>query len=283
MQRRTIRRIWKTRGSALKWLLLLNALIICGWVYAFYRVAIATQAYPGPYNDPFREFGIVAYGLVLLVTAYTLRRHLIRKLPGRVQDWLWLHVWFGMSSVLIACMHENFQNITHDFSFLQSRFTEANFGTTALYALILLVLTGMVGRVLDIWQARLISSEAASNGVGITRSIEEKLFELELEVERLSAGKSAAFKQYCEEALHMKGEPLSQVPALDAREMADFQRAYIILGKRRQLEHSLQRQKRAQLVIRTWRYIHVPLACAALVVISYHSISELWKMLVLRQ
>jgi hypothetical protein len=282
MQRQTMRRIWKTRGSALKWLLLLNALIICGWVYAFYRVAIATQAYPGPYNDPFREFGIVAYGLVLLVTAYTLRRHFIRKLPGRVQDWLWLHVWFGMSSVLIACMHENFQNITHDFSFLQSRFTEANFGTTALYALILLVLTGMVGRVLDIWQARLIASEAASNGVGITRSIEEKLFELELEVERLSAGKSAAFKQYCEEALHIKGGPLSQVPALDAREMADFQRACIILGKRRQLEHSLQRQKRAQLVIRTWRYIHVPLACAALGVISYHSISELWKMLVLR-
>ena len=282
MQRQTMRRIWKTRGSALKWLLLLNALIICGWVYAFYRVAIATQAYPGPYNDPFREFGIVAYGLVLLVTAYMLRRRFIRKLPGRVQDWLWLHVWFGMSSVLIAGMHENFQNITHDFSFLQSRFTEANFGTTALYALILLVLTGMVGRVLDIWQARLIASEAASNGVGITRSIEEKLFELELEVERLSAGKSAAFKQYCQEALHMKGEPLSQLPALDAREMADFQRAYTILGRRWRLEHSLQRQKRAQLVIRTWRYIHVPLACAALVVISYHSISELWKMLVLR-
>jgi hypothetical protein len=283
MQRRTTQRIWKTRGTALKWLLLLNALIICGWVYAFYRVAIATQAYPGPYNAPFREFGIVAFVMVLLVTAYTLRRRFIRKLPGKVQDWLWLHVWFGMSSALIACMHENFQNITHDFSFLLSRFTEGTFGTTALYALILLVLTGMVGRVLDIWQARLIAREAASNGVGITRSIEEKLFELELAVERLSAGKSAAFKQYCEKALHMKGEPLAQVPALDAFEMGDFQRAYDILGKRWQLEHSLQRQKRAQLVIRIWRYIHIPLACVALLVISYHSIAELWKMLILHQ
>ncbi|HEX6477386.1 MAG TPA: ferric reductase-like transmembrane domain-containing protein [Ktedonobacteraceae bacterium] len=283
MQQRTIRRIWKTRGSVLKWLLLLNALIICGWVYAFYRLAIATQAYPGAYNDPFREFGIVAYAMVLLVTAYTLRRRFIRNLPGRVQDWLWLHVWFGMGSVLIACMHENFQNITHDFSFLQSRFTEANFGTTALYALILLVLTGLVGRVLDIWQARVISREAASNGVGITRSIEEKLFELELAVERLSAGKSAVFKHYCEEALDSRGRPPSLVPALDAFEMGDFQRVYQILGKRWQLEHSLQRQKRAQLVIHTWRYVHIPLACAALAVISYHSISELWKMLILHQ
>jgi hypothetical protein len=283
MQRRTKRRIWKTRGSALNWLMLLNALIICGWVYAFYRVAIATQAYPGPYNAPFREFGIVAFAMVLLVTAYTLRRRFIRNLPGRVQDWLWLHVWFGICSVLVACMHENFLNITHDFSFLQSRFTEGTFGTTALYALILLVLTGMVGRVLDIWQARLIAREAASNGVGITRSIEEKLFELELAVERLSAGKSAAFKQYCKEALHMKGGPLSQLPALDAFEMSDFQRTYQILGEHGRLEHSLQRQKRARLVIRIWRYIHIPLACVALVIISYHSISELWKMLVLHQ
>ena len=283
MQRRPIRRIWKTRGSAWKWLLLLNALIICGWVYAFYRVAIATQAYPGPYNAPFREFGIVSYVLVLLVTAYTLRRRFVRDLPGKVQDWLWFHVWFGIGSVLIACMHENFQNVTHDFSFLPSRFTEGTLGTSALYALILLVLTGMIGRVLDIWQARLIASEAASNGVGITRSIEDKLFEMELTVERLSAGKSATFKQYCEEMLHMKEGSHSQVPALDAFEMGDFQRVYAILGERWLLEHSLQRQKRAQLVIRIWRYIHIPLACAALAVISYHSIAELWKMLILHQ
>ena len=283
MRQPATRRIWKTPGSSLKWLLLLNALIITGWVYAFYRVAIATQAYPGPSNDPFREFGIVAYALVLLVTAYTLRRRFVRTLPGRVQNWLWLHVWFGMSTVLIACMHENFQNITHDFSFEQSRFTEANFGTTALYALILLVLTGMIGRVLDIWQARLIAREAASNGVGITRSIEEKLFELELAVERLSAGKSAAFKQYCEEALHSRGGSPPLLPVLAAFEMGDSQQVYQILGQHRRLECSLQRQKRAQLVIRMWRYIHIPLACAALVVISYHSIAELWQMLVLHQ
>lgn len=283
MRQQTIRRIWKTPGSALKWLLLLNALIITGWVYAFYRVAIATQAYPGPYNEPFREFGIVAYALVLLVTAYTLRRRFVRTLPGRVQNWLWLHVWFGISSALIACMHENFQNITRNFSFEQSRFTEGNFGTTALYALILLVLTGMIGRALDIWQARVISREAASNGVGITRSIEEKLFEMELAMERLSAGKSATFKQHCEKLLHSRDELLSPLPVLAAFEMGDFQRVYQILGEHRRLEQSLQRQKRARLVIRMWRYIHIPLACAALVVISYHSIAELWKMLILHQ
>jgi hypothetical protein len=119
--------------------------------------------------------------------------------------------------------------------------------------------------------------------VGITRSIEEKLFEMELAMERLSAGKSATFKQHCEKLLHSRDELLSPLPVLAAFEMGDFQRVYQILGEHRRLEQSLQRQKRARLVIRMWRYIHIPLACAALVVISYHSIAELWKMLILHQ
>jgi hypothetical protein len=283
MQQQTRRRIWKTPGSKLKWLWLVNALIILGWVYMFYRTSIATQLYPGPLNDPLRAFGIVAYVLVLLVTAYSLRRRFVRSLPGRVQDWLWLHVWFGITSVLIACMHENFQNITRDFSFLQSRFTEAAFGTTALYALLLLVLTGIVGRLLDMWQARVIASEADTNGVGITRSIEDRLFELALSVERLSAGRSAAFKQYCQRALHTGGAPPQQLPVLAPSEVGDFQRAYNILDGHWRLECSLRRQIRARLVMRAWRFIHIPLACAALVVISYHSLFELWKMLILHQ
>ncbi len=290
MQQQTRRRIWKTPGSLYKWLWLGNALVLVGWIYLFYRTAIATQLYPGPLNDPLREFGIVAFVLVLLVTAYSLRRRFVRDLPGKVQDWLWLHVWFGVSSVLIACMHENFQNITHDFSFMQSRFTEAAFGTSALYALLLLVITGMLGRVLDMWQARVISSEAASNGVGITRSIEDRLLELALVVERLNAGKSAAFKQHCQQTLHSRQIGPWRSPGLQHRlpllapsEVDDFSRASKILVEYWRLEKSLRRQRRARLVMRAWRFIHIPLACAALAIICYHSIFELWKMLVLHQ
>src|SRR5215472_13962605 len=136
------RRIWKTPGSKWNWLFLASSALILGVVFVIYREAVATQPYPGPYNDPFRQFGIVSFILVLLVAAYTLRRRFVRRLPGKVHSWLWLHIWFGVVSLFIAFMHENYQNITHDFSFLASRFTEAAFGTTALYALLLLVLTG---------------------------------------------------------------------------------------------------------------------------------------------
>ena len=124
-QQKRARRIWKTPGSKWNWFFLTSSLGILGCVYLIYRSAIAVQKYPGPYNDPFRQFGIVAFVLVLLVAAYTLRRRFLRGLPGKVQNWLWLHIWFGVISILIAGMHDNFQSITHDFSFLSTRFTEA--------------------------------------------------------------------------------------------------------------------------------------------------------------
>ncbi len=280
-QQRSVRRIWKTPGSKMNWLFLALSMITLGWVYLFYRTAIATQLYPGPYNAPFRQFGIVSFVLVLAVGAYTLRRRFVRSLPGKVQSWLWLHVWFGMISVLIAFMHENFQNITHDIEWTKMRFTEYYFGTSALFALLLLVLTGVIGRLLDAWQARVIAAEADTNGVGISHSVEDRLFELALTVERLSAGKSARFKQYCEQALDMNLDLPRLLPVLAPSEVSDFQRAYEVLTTHAQLARSLQQQQRAHLIIRTWRYIHIPLACLALLVIGYHSIIELWKMLVL--
>ena len=280
-QPRTIRRIWKTPGSKRNWLFLVLSLFILGWVYLLYRSAVATQLYPGPYNAPFRQFGIVCFGLVLVVAAYTLRRRFIRSLPGRVQDWLWLHVWFGIISILIAFMHENYQNITHDIEWTKMRFTEYYFGTSALFALLLLVLTGVVGRLLDMWQARVIADEADTNGIGITRSLEDRMHELSLTIGRLRAGKSAQFQQFCEQALYLKAALPDLLPVLAPQEVSDFERAYEVLGERARLGCSLQRQQRARLIIRTWRYIHIPLACIAIAVISYHSIVELWKMLVL--
>ena len=65
--------------------------------------------------------------------------------------------------------------------------------------------------------------------------------------------------------------PLSQV---DARAISDFQRACETLQTRQQFVLSLQRQQRARLIIRTWRYGHITLACLALLVITFHAVME---------
>ena len=278
LQERAIRRIWRTPGSRFNWIWLGVSLAVYGGIYAWYVHAIRTQQYPGPYTDPLRLFGIVAFCLVLVVAVYSLRRRFKRTMPGRVQNWLWVHTWFGVCSILVAFLHENYANILRDFRFTQMRFSEAAFGMLALYALVLLVASGIIGRLLDGWQAHVIAAEANSNGVGIVQAVQERLHELELTIERFSAGKSAAFKLYCSEALGRKTSLPEMLPVLAPEELGDFERVYEVLMQRAYLGRSLQRQKRARLIIRAWRYVHIPLACAALAIIGYHSVIELIKM-----
>ena len=279
---RVIRRMWKTPGSKLKWVCLAISILAYSYLYKVYLDSLKSNPYAGPYTDPLRLYGIVAFALVLLVAAYTLRRRFVRILPGKVQNWLWLHTWFGILAILVAFLHENYLNIIHDLRFTQARFTEGQAGTSALYALLLLVLTGIVGRLLDIWQARTIAKEANINGVGIVQVVEERLYELEQAIERLSAGKSPTFKMYCSEVLRSNTSLPTMFPVLAPNEIDDFERVHQVFVQRAYLRRSLQRQERAIYIIRLWRYIHIPLACLALIIISYHSSTEIVKLIMHR-
>ena len=274
------RRIWKTPLTHVAWFWLLLSIVLYIGVYLWYLAGLKTVPYPGPLNDPFRIFGIIAFGLVLIVAAYSLRRRFVRVLPGSVQSWLWLHTWFGICAILIALLHENYLYVLvglNAYSFRLSMFIEAGAGTSALYSLILLVVSGIVGRLLDTWLARVIATEASSNGVGIIQSVEVRIHELDLLLERLCAGKSAPFKEYCLQASTRGTFPHAQ-PQIPQREQGDFQQALEVLTKKGVLQRSLHKQKMARRIIQWWRYIHITLACGALAVISFHSVLELAKM-----
>ncbi len=271
-------RNWRKPGTKAKWQWLACSLLLYVGISGWYFYAVKTQKYPGPSNDPFRIFGIIAFVLVIVVMAYSLRRRFVRVLPGHVQDWLWFHTWFGIASVLIASQHAVYQGIFYDYRWRLSHFIEADGGMSALYALVLLVISGIIGRLLDVQQAHVIAVEARRNGVGIMSRVEERLQELELLVERLSAGKSKDFKEYSEKALKAKSKWKGPLPECDMREQKDFERVCYALGTRAELLRSLRRLKRAQFIIQLWRYIHIPLACGAFVIISIHSLLELLKM-----
>ena len=80
-------------------------------------------------------------------------------------------------------------------------------------------------------------------------------------------------KNYCMQALEHASNP--GIPKLAPNEQADFQRAQETVTIYARLVQSLQRQNRARLIIRTWRYVHIVLACLALLIILYHGILEL--------
>jgi hypothetical protein len=273
--RHTQRRLWKAPTSAARWYWLIGSIVLYIGITVWYFYTLKTQQYPGPINDPLRLFGIIAYVLVLSTAAYSLRRRFLRNLPGRVQDWLWMHTWFGVASVLIVFMHENYARITHEYCPNLACVTDEYLATPALYALILLVISGVSGRLLDIWQTRRIAREASRNGVGIARKLEERLLELEYSIERYSAGKSDTFKTYCQQTLYTPYRANRSVPEVAAYEQNDFQRVQEALKTHAQLTQSLQRQRRARGIINGWRVIHIAVASISLLVISYHAVMEL--------
>lgn len=269
------RRIWRAPITNARWIWLAVSLLLYVFVYVVYIVAIKTQPFAGPFNDPLRSFGILSFLLVLTTAAYSLRRRFARGLPGMARDWLWMHTWIGITALLIAFLHENYTHILHDYCQNASCLTQSYWGTSALLALFLLVLSGIFGRLLDSWQARVIARDAGTNGAGITQALEEQIVELEYAVERLSAGKSEQFKAFCLHALEAPHSLPGQVPKLEPGEQADFQRVYETLSAHASLEQSLQKQKRARLIIRSWRWVHIVLACLALLVILFHGVMEL--------
>jgi len=271
----TQKRVWRVPLSKAWWLWLLPCLLLYAGIYAWYLSALKSQAFPGPFTDPLRTFGILAFVLVLGTAAYSLRHRFVRSLPGKAQDWLWMHIWVGITALLIAFLHENYAHILHNYCQNLRCFTQSDAGTSALYALIVLVVSGIVGRLIDVWQTHTIAQDASNNGVGIVQAIEERILEVEYTVERLCAGKSESFQQYCMHVLEIPGRELPTVPALASSEHSDFQRAYDTLLTHAHLTQSLQKQQRARLFIRTWRSIHMVIASLALLVILYHGILEL--------
>lgn len=275
---RNVARLWRVPTSKARWYWLILCILLYGGLFGWYFYAIKTQQFPGPFYDPLRIFGIISFVIVLITVGYTLRRRFVRGLPGKVQSWLWLHTWAGITAVLIAMLHENFILITHNFIQKLSDLTAFAWGPAALFSLIFIVVSGIVGRMLDIWQTHAIAREANTNGVGIAQAVKERILELEYTIERLSAGKSEPFKDYCLQALGQvkaKGRKGRDVPPLNPDEQADFQRAQETLEARQSLVQSLHRQQGAQATMRIWRTIHIVLATVAMLIIGYHGVFEL--------
>lgn len=270
------RRVWHTPTSkaALYWFLF--AIFYCAIFYILYATIFKAHIFTGPWFDHVFRAGVMSYIMILAVAAYSLRTRFMRNLPWKAQNWVWMHMWLGIAAVLLALLHADFSFVVHwDCTSQQNCFTAHYWGMPALYALLFIVVSGAVGRLLDMWQTRVIAQDASSNGIGISKAITGRLLELEYIVERFSAGKSEPFKQYCALAIESVGELPSEIPSLPPREQADFQRAYAALRDHARLAQSLQKQSLAHKVFRTWRYVHMALVPLALLIITYHGVAEL--------
>lgn len=274
-------RLWHTPTSkaARAWLI-----FAAGYTALFYALYLLLLHDPsrlilGPFYDVIFRCGVMAYLMILGVAAYSLRTRFFHGLPWKAQNWVWAHIWVGIASVLLALLHADFRFILHFECTGIDCITREYFALPSLYGLIFLVVSGIFGKLLDQWQTRMIAEDAASNGVGIAKAIEEHLVEQEYRIERFCAGKSEAFKQYCAQALKQPGTLYVSTPTLPPQEQHDFQLASELLSEYARLAGSLRKQKQAHMLFKTWRYVHMILVPLILLIISYHAVGELIQIL----
>ena len=269
------RRVWHTPTSkaALYWFLF--GLLFCALFYLLYLVLFKAPIFTGPWFDKVFRAGVFSYLMIVAVSMYALRTRFIRSLPWKSQNWVWMHIWLGIAAVLLALLHADFRFVLHGYCANLSCVTDHYWGMPSLYGLIFIAVSGGIGRLLDMWQTRVIAHDASTNGVGISKAIKDRLLELEYIVERFSAGKSEPFKQYCAAAMESIGQLPANLANLAPKEQADFQRAYEALGEHARLAASLKKQHQAHVIFRSWRYTHMVLVPLALVIITYHGIAEL--------
>lgn len=267
--RRVTGRLWRAPRSKTWWLSLLAAVLLYGLLLLYFIKA------GGFHDDPYTlygvlpRFGLVALALLAVPLAYTVRRRFFRALPGKTRDWLWVHTWGGIVVLLTVMLHANFYYVARGYCYSAACLSPVYGGPIALDGLFLLVTSGIVGRLLDWRLARTITKEASSNGAGIVEAVQERLRELEYMVERLYAGKSETFKQYCLASLGLDGLP-PPPPHLAPHEQADLVRAIAALTTRARLLRSLDNQQHARRLMRRWRAVHITLACTGIGGIGLH-------------
>lgn len=265
---RPLRRLWRVPRSNVWWLSLLAAILLYGLILLYFVKTGGFNDKPGTGSLP--RFGIIAFFLLPVPLAYTLRRRFFRALPGKAQNWLWIHNWTGIVILLTILLHANFYYVLRGYCYSPACLSSYYGGPIALDGLFLLVASGIIGRFLDWRLARAIAQDASSNGVGIVEVLQERLHELDLTIERLFAGKSEPFKHSCRAALSQDRSFTLPSPPLPPWEQAEFQRVRETLLERARLLQSLQRQQRARLLMRRWRVVHRMLACMAVSAIGLH-------------
>jgi len=269
------RRIWHTPTSkaALYWLIF--AAIYTAIFYVLYAVLFKAPIFTGPWFDRVFRVGVMSYLLILATAAYSLRTRFVRGLPWKTQNWVWMHLWIGIAAVLLALLHADYRFVLHGYCADLSCVTGHYWGMPALYGLMFIVVSGAAGRLLDIWQARVIARDASANGVGIAKAIPGRLLELEYIIERLNAGKSEPFKHYCIKAMSSVGKLPMPIPTIEPREQADFEQAFAALEDHARLAASFKKQKRARSIFRVWRRVHLALVPLMLLIVTYHAVLEL--------
>ncbi|MET0791975.1 MAG: multiheme c-type cytochrome [Polyangiaceae bacterium] len=208
--------------------------------------------------------GLSSLALCALAFFYSLRkRGLQERLPfGRstMTAWLWAHVYFGVLSLVCAALHAGYGLISLQFSA----------GKLALFALFVVVVSGLVWRVIYAVVPRLAAREVGNYSAGTSTARAESI---SIEIDKLTAGGSARFHEL--KAWALAGTPsdiqIRQAAAsLPNEEQQRFIDVTALSLVRRQALERARKQTRYGRLLQGLRIAHVPFSLLFLAAVPAH-------------
>lgn len=201
--------------------------------------------------------GILGTSFLLSVAGYALRKRWGQEiLPGRLQTWLWVHLWLSILSIWLVALHAGFH-------------VDGGAGTWTFVLLVLTFLTGLAGWCVYAQAPPLVHGSVENLATVHTEELIEKLTH---EMEDSVAGRSHALAQFTVQLLRGRRPAPASFDQAEQGVADEMTR----LGQRRlELQRRLRRQRRWHFVLRSWLYLHVPVACAFVVLVGYHAYDAL--------
>ena len=252
---------WLWLGSCLLAALVSTALVLAidgGWLADY-------DAFPAivrGYTLSGLLFGLSSVGLGLLAFLYTLRkRSLQEKMPiGTMAGWLWGHVYLGSLCVLLAFLHAGYGSVGLEFSL----------GKLLLLILVVLVVTGLIWRLVY----AIVPGKAATEvGHYSQAASQARAATAQVEIEKLSAGRSPALQQMVEWLLRVTAsdpEIAQAARSIAPEEQGLIQELVRLTRTRHQMLVRQRRQGRYRRLLQGMRVLHVPVSLLFLLLLPLH-------------
>lgn len=212
------------------------------------------------------NLGEIAAVCFLFTVAFTLRKRLGIGLFGRLDSWLWAHVYLGLLGVFFVYFHSRWR--LSPTAFLPN---------AAMFLLLFTAVSGLVGRLLYVIVPKYLQRLPDYDPPDV---LGQRIGVLEREAASFAAFKSANFRALFDA---LARRPLDFAPAapgwgqlqqgraaLPPAEIADFDRAAELLTQRGELLMTLGKRQRYRRLLDLWWTVHVRLTETGLIFAALH-------------
>ncbi|HEY7536207.1 MAG TPA: multiheme c-type cytochrome [Thermodesulfobacteriota bacterium] len=210
--------------------------------------------------------GIIAVLLILFVMTYSLRKRLVKGISGRLDTWLWAHIYLGVLALFIIALHAEFR-----FGW--------DYDTAAVIFLVLVIITGVVGRYLYMHFPNLIAAEQ--------ETVLSKVEEVKKSINDLMIGKSRPFQKIIGSELNTPSpispkteyweELLAKSEVLQEEEKGDFKKAVFLLEEKAKLEGLSVTQLKYKPLFRGWLVAHLIVTGGLIILIPLHVLDDSFR------